>query len=105
MIVKYTTLNVPATATTGTASTVGSQTNLYLQVKGVAAASATVRIEGTIDATNYAAFAVDNLGTLDITADGIYQVYGEAESMRINRTVAGSGTITATLRGLDLASE
>lgn len=92
-------LNVAVTATTGTPRATIDLTDKWVQIAGVAG-GATFRVEGTLDGTNWVASGLAGVGP-NITANGIYSVPEWHAQTRINRTVLGTGTPTATLFGRD----
>jgi hypothetical protein len=88
-------LNVPATATTGTAVECADLFDKWVQITGIAG-GATFNVEGTIDGTNFVTSGLNGLGP-NITANGVYEVPEGFVRIRLNRTVLGSGAPAGTL--------
>lgn len=85
-------LNVPASGT-GTPFPCANLIDKWVQVQGIAG-GANLVVEGTFNGSAYIAATG---GTL--TADGEVNIKEAFVSMRINRTVVGTGSPTATLVG------
>lgn len=87
-------LNVTSGAGIGTTLDVSKYVSKWVQFVGVTAAAATFVVEGSNDGTNYVAL------TSNVTADGFVEVPQICNFIQVHRTVAGAGTVTATLGGL-----
>ncbi len=87
-----TTMNVAAGVAVGTALPVKDDVDKWDQVHGIS--GATIAIEGTVDGNNWN--TVGNSASA-ITADGIYEIPEGVASLRVNKTVAGSGSPTVVL--------
>lgn len=88
-------LNVPATATTGTAFPCRNIQTKYVQIVGIAGGGV-VKLEITIDGATWVKSGAD------VVADGIYSVPETADQIRVNRSTLGTGTWTATLAGFNV---
>lgn len=95
-------LDVPATATVGQQLDVRQLHDKWVYCYGVTAAVATIVFEGSADDVHWFALKVQGVGAdpaSDVTADGLFEVPQNILSLRVNRTVAGSGAVSAVIVG------